>query len=1048
MFKKHLKIKNNKREKIITTQFIDDNKYYILNCHVEGKGHYKYLNFTIYSFISNTLKWKFSHLLKNTDLSEYCYEFRNIELFKIENKYFSLMYECYHQNKLNFINIYIDSYSEIKIINETSFNLPFIKPNTYRHCIDYFTFPIFCAFYDFDNDKNILHLYGFKPSKIDDDNKFHIEGYFHREISDFNSTIIKANDGDINNKMINLFIEANYSDLIIGVEDEQQVYYARIKYPVCNDFENVFRSNVDRHFYQYEIAENGEIFNDEKEMQIYINKIDTNDENACEYRLSKTKDEITIFGKNHQKCTFKYSLIPKISAEHGFLTDQCEIKFQNCLENCYYCSTKEKCDQCKPNLAFDENGECLCDKSLNIWMKKDGKEICIMPNIELKNQICDIDGYSIINEYTNECVKNCDRNGYSMIKNSKKCKCSNVEKIYFENKCYSLIKDIDNYKYLFEKDSKVINCSKFDQLYYHLNTPNTNECVASCEDKNPQYHPINGLCVKCSDEYISPEGNCIDRCNSLLEYKEDDSNLNENEDNENESNTIQYPKRYCFKDKCPPTHPIKIDKKCKDYCNNNQVEYKNSCLENCPYGTYKYKQRCICNTNISLWYYENEEGFIYTVCDESLSICPPEKPYKIKVTNECVKECPEKYPLKFNNTCIDRCEPPYEYFIKENNTCAEDCDDLYLENSTNTCYSECPEEFPFIYEGKDDGISYCIKDCNKTYGFFIKNDKMCYNECPDKFIKKLENTNECIGKFCPDEYKYEVNISNLEEIEIKKYENRCYSSCPDDYKLTIEGENNCYKKCPELHPYKINETYSCHSECPEIYDFLLVDDDECSQFCPDGRFKSIDEENNKKYCFIECPSEESNYIFHYKNTHYNTCVSDCKNDNVFSYLIYKDKLCENNCTNDSPYEIYQQKICYENCSLTSDHKYLLESNQSCVQNCSISDYYNYHLVEPKLCAHSCTDEYPLIEPIHKECYKEKCPENYSYLFPKNLTCTENCPEHFYPNNFVCIIVTDLVRQHHQRRQTFRNRQQPRLFKQRNACNHSRKRENGRNRKHS
>ena len=496
-FKEHLKIKNNKKEKIITSQFINDDNFYILTCHVEGKGHYKNLNFTIYytTTISHNLIWQSSILVKNEEY-EYCYEFRNIELFKLENNYFSLMYECYHQNKLNFINIYT-TYKEITIINVSSFYLPFIKPNTYRHCIDNFTFPIFCAFYDFDNDKNILYLYGFKHSKIIN-NVFHIEGYFHHEIYDFNNTIINTtNNNNINNN-INLFIEANYSDLIIGVEDEKNIHYARIKYPVCNDFENFFKSNVDRHFYQYEIAENGMIFSDEKEMQIHIDNVDTNNENACDYRLSKTKDEITIFGKNHQKCKFTYSLIPKISADHEFLTDHCEIKYQNCPENCYNCETKEKCDQCKPHLALDGNGDCLCDKSLNIWIKKDGIEICLMPNNNLDEQNC-IDN-SYLNIYTKECVNKCDENGYSMVtdnSSSKKiCKCPNG-KYHFENKCITT----DNLNLIIE-NSKVIDCSKIGQLYYEKS--GTKKCVASCEKEYPNYHPINGICVACnSDEYIT-----------------------------------------------------------------------------------------------------------------------------------------------------------------------------------------------------------------------------------------------------------------------------------------------------------------------------------------------------------------------------------------------------------------------------------------------------------------------------------------------------------------------------------------------------------------
>ena len=801
----------------------------------------------------------------------------------------------------------------------------------------------------------------------------------------------------------------------------------QIKFPICNDFENFFKSNVDRHFYQNEIAENGMIFNNENEMQIYIEKIDNFNEIGCEYRISKTKDEITIFGKNHQKCVFYYVLIPKIASEKNFLTDKCKIKYQNCPENCFNCKTKEKCEKCHSNFALDDNNKCLCNKSLNLWIsfKENNTEKCISPNNNVQEQQCLISPYLYLNTYTNECVENCneiendlnENYKYSMKKVGFECKCSGTKNIHWKNKCYSPT-EFKNIKIAYFDGAKTIDCSKLGQFNFK------NKCVSSCENEDTNYHPINGYCISCNNQYISLEGTCVE-CDetSELKYEEKieekneektdeknedsnsnsyDSSSNENSDsNENE----QYPKKYCFKEKCPQTHPIQKENSCEDYCDTNEVEYNNTCFEQCPKGTYKFKQRCICNRTESLWYYENEEGFIYIVCNETLEQCPSFKPFKITKTNECVENCPEEFPFKYQQTCIDKCEPPYEYYIEVNKTCAVDCVNLFIENNTKTCYEKCPENLPFIYE--EDGISYCIKECNENYGYFIKNDNYCYSNCPSTHSFKLENTNECI-KNCPNDHPNLVVLDNLTESETQTYKNRCYKYCPDGHNLTVKNiSNSCFTFCPEKFPYREYNSEFCYDECPKINYVLLVDDNLCSYACPLERYTSIDVIKNKTYCFINCPDSNSVYNFYYKNEYYKTCVSTCANDPNFPYLIKKHLKCEKNCTEDSPYEIYNQKQCYSNCTLTEEHKYTIEYAKKCVKKCDIDDIYIYHLVEKKLCADNCTKEYPLLEPINKECYN-KCPSNYSYLLPKDNTCIKECPPHYISNNSICIIVTEYV----------------------------------------
>ena len=989
-FNEHLEIENNKKEKIITSQFINDDQFHILTCHIEGKGHYKHLKFSIYSktsisFGNNKLSLKYSLILNNTNLKEfneenYCYEFRNIELFKIKNNFFSLMFECYHRNSLNFINIHIPNFNEIKILNYNSFNLDFINQNIYRFCIDYFTFPIFCAFYDYSNknEKNSLFLFGFY-TKFTNEENFFIDGYFKHEINDFNDSFLKNNNENKNSHKINFFLEANYSDLILVVENKNTLNYARIKFPVCNDFNNFFKSNVDRHFYQNEIAEDGMIFNNENEMQIYIEKIEDNNENACEFRLSKTKDEITIFGKNHQKCVFYYVLIPKFAAENGFLTDKCEIKYQNCPENCFFCKNKNHCDQCKPIFALDYYDKCLCNKTLNYWIRfSNGTEKCIRQTDDLNEQKC-IENYEYLNIYTNECMNDCPQT-MTKIEEKKECKCDETNEIYYENKCHNK-DDFDESKNFINNSIK-IDCTLFDQLYHPLEK----KCVSSCEKSNPNYHPIKGFCLTCkNNEFISPEGNCIEEC---------------------ESNQFKYEEnlKYCFKEKCPQSHPIKKNHICKDYCDDNEFEYNNECHKTCPEKTYEFKQRCICDRNESLWYYETEDDFTYIVCNDTLDECPDEKPFKINATNECVESCPKKYPYYYENVCIDKCEYPYEFYIDNSQSCAEKCPENYFRLLDNkVCYEHCPKDKNVTYILNN--TNFCIENCTKDYGYFAEDENKCYFDgCPSKYKALQGDSKICLLEYCPTEFPFYLDTVNLTTEEIAQYENRCYDNCPENHDLIAnERFNICYTVCPTDFPNVDLSTRTCHLNCPD-QKILLVDNQTCSNICPEDRYLSED----KKYCFIECPKEPNEkYKYYYKNKYSKKCVLDCETDAYFKYRIEELKECESSCTKDFPNVIYEGKICYKTCPTKPNYEYLLEEKKTCVNRCNIDEKYKYHIVKEKKCAESCTEKYPNIELNKMECFDE-CPIDYKFLLPNNKTCMNECPPHFISNESICIIVTDYV----------------------------------------
>ena len=432
---------------------------------------------------------------------------------------------------------------------------------------------------------------------------------------------------------------------------------------------------------------------------------------------------------------------------------------------------------------------------------------------------------------------------------------------------------------------------------------------------------------------------------------------------------------------------------------------------------------------------------IYNITREyCLSSCPKSSPYHNYGENECFKtNCSERGKVSAYDDpyiCYQSCQDIIGYNNEQDKICyketiACDKDFFYIDEGIKQCASETDcinKNFKYIQEKECrtycnnnyykiepklnnykniEKLGSCFsdpKDCiNQKYSFFNLSDKICREEC-DSYrtypeIAQNEKNETCFN-LCPSNFPYEDQISInqknqkvcLKKCDEKKffYGNKCLENCNDKYyfentkecvdickkgntyyyKIGESNNNTCFFSCPNSYPFvtnalaQQNEPYICKKQCdlkaPYYYDDLKV----CRKDC-DVLYSS----NSSSYqCVYQCEPGEK--VIYNKN-----CTKKCPNTMPY---ISKEKLSNTN------------EIMVEKCLPECPSSFPLQSSKTnnCLTECPLDENYQYNGKCYEKCPNNTyTDE------IRKECFKDKCPNEFKYYERENGTyiCKTSCP---------------------------------------------------------
>ncbi|MCQ2816640.1 MAG: hypothetical protein MJ252_05155 [archaeon] len=603
---------------------------------------------------------------------------------------------------------------------------------------------------------------------------------------------------------------------------------------------------------------------------------------------------------------------------------------------------------------------------------------------------------------------------------NKQCSICSIYEFYLNGKCLSACPSGDNG---FNTTSDRICRECFNSAY----KINEDKCVDLCPFGKQEK---SGKCLKCKEikeiegNYFVDQGICSDSC---VEYNEDTSlcykcNILEVWDGNkcitgDCTNSFLYERRClkscssfglytlylddektygeCF-DQCPSDTELK-DKECiftdkAKLCKRKGLFYDSEmkdCVETCRQYQAPNSQTNICEnicTGNKTKYFEQqcyESCPIFTKEDSNTYTCSrictiAEIPYFFE--NQCLSKCPiftkedsntytcsrictaTESPYFFENKCFESC-PIFTKEDSKNYTCSKICttteSPYFFENQ---CLSECP-----IFTEKDSEFSdsLCKLKCTETDLSLFYNDQ-CVNKCPETAKASTQYPKYLCENKCDSTKPYYflglcyaecplftilntvTNTCTLlcDPLTTKFFEGKCVDSCPE-YAMpdTLFGNYACIRQCSLLEIY-YNGT--CYSSCP-----LLTEPDTSGYFC-------------KKIC------SDSSLPFLYENKCYSECPSLTEPD-----PNYPNELCRK-CPSELPYYNDKLKICQSECS---EEGYELKDN-ICF-NCELNGML-YNNV------------------LHK-CYKDECPEGYTYNKEKE-TCEQIC----YESCETCIKLGDSV----------------------------------------
>ena len=746
---------------------------------------------------------------------------------------------------------------------------------------------------------------------------------------------------------------------------------------------------------------------------------------SCDNISSSMTDSITESTDkyNYEKDNICYKEPVGCDKDYFYMINgikQCADKEDCIKQNKYYIQDKECVSQCSDKYyiilpkKYDEKvqdlGSCLFDpkdcinQGYYVYHNKTCSKNCDYfstypdkiqnENNETCFQLCP-KNFPFKDEQRKYCLKKCDNYfyNYSCLEN-----CG--DKYHFDNsnECIDECKIGDTYYY--KKDGDINNkicyysCPSDSPFVVNKNPSNTqNEpyvCKKECNDSFPYYYDDLKECRENCDLYNINHTKCVYRCEPGEKVYENNTN------NKSCVEVCPYEFPYISKEEinnlivekcvssCPKGFPFKSNKNkicLKECLSDESFEYNGICYEKCPNGTYSddYNKNC---SNIScplnLYKYYEEENGIY----KCLKSCPSGKFYTLE-GGECKDTCPEGYNYIGNDfICLKEFEDclkygeyleKYENFGNKSFKCLKTCDKLIV-NDTKECVSECPQGY--YYESQK---QICYKSCklDEEYPFSTidnNNTKICSKKCND--LQKYYGEDNICKENCSD--------------KIIDYDNKCVSSCTNQYYQYVENRK-CVYKCSKY----VNNKKECVNECSGDYNY--IEGNECRKTCDEPNF--AEKVENISITMFECKTKCSPDKYYYEEGNIFTvrkCFNDCGNDfeiqdthicttkcpsDYYSYystnITYKNNTCVKKCPDDKKFIYLSQ--CYSECP--SNQKYHLEGEVDCRSECPKGSK-----IENNECRSQCSDG-KFLE--NNQCVNN-CTNPNDYYMEGSNECVENC----------------------------------------------------------
>ena len=690
-----------------------------------------------------------------------------------------------------------------------------------------------------------------------------------------------------------------------------------------------------------------------------INEDQVANENDILYNCTDSCNKAIVTENSNTKNYFYYT-----SNEPNECLEQCKQTYSYYLQDEYECknecpedfpfynkntlpSNHWKCENTNPCTDPDPyylNGECLSAcQSPNNYIDSDKKCLSECKNGEIKMK--NLDTYKcLVNCFPDfedidesvrqnpECVLKCPKERNFIGKNNK-CKraCDEEDGIYYYE--YDEIQiDSTNSYIIFKCSDKCEVPHSFRQIN------NGKQCYENCEQTtNYPYKSKNeNLCYD----------DCLKSKNNPFTTK-DPNNSNEN----------------ICSDKCEGTDLYYgEDKICRPDCdafgetNIKGPDYK--CVANClGYSSNKYQLRGKCETSCdapdanedpSLIRYSPSDYICKEKCGRDENI--------VKDGKECTNICNYfKNPLYSKSDpndyveyeCIESCinnniDPNNKFYYENEKICIDSCKpgDKAIETS-NRCIDDCNK----------------LTDTNNKIKYYlvqkISNDPdipydMCVTQCPEKKPYIDIDNSECLDQ-CPETKRYYIKEFSHGEEDIRK---KCLNDCPDDYPYyTIRNDNNIIY-------------YECQATCQG---FIVPNIDtntkakRCLSSCPEDvyNYKIFNEEENKKYCYKQCPD---NLRYHYEF-----------NSNAF----YNDNNCFLQCPDAAPFHKNEETDCFTLSELQSGYilynekKWISSSDiTSCPSNNKTTKIDEITNNDIYICSDTCLEEYGIYETTYGTCVKD------------------------------------------------------------------------------
>ena len=686
--------------------------------------------------------------------------------------------------------------------------------------------------------------------------------------------------------------------------------------------------------------------------------------------LTEPNEIYGLYYKKIDDSNDKYELLNNCG-ENLFIDGEYECLNENQCPGGYFEIDKvcyKNCDKIALKpFKIEDNGETLCVESCNEDKPNYG-------NDKICKKGCDeIDDGNIIN-WDNRCVSYCPHPYYRYLQKGR-CVNNCNESIYIiedEYNCLEICPDSHNYIV----DGYI--------------------CTKKCESY--QYAQKKEV-VKVSETYNYTLYDCVESCDENLYYYTSGS--------------------------------VYIQKKCFDYCLENEfvIQDTHICVSQCDNS--KYKSYYSENTDVNPSYPNN-------TC---VLVCPSDKPYIY--LDKCVKECPSyyKYHIEGTFTCLLECPSEYKIDDEDQFTCKTYCPNgKFLDSNRKNCIDDCSQNSISGYNMYVKGAYQCRKDCD---GYLIENETVCVKECSEGFFLDLSDnkcktscpegkeyvnisTNPICLENCPDGFQYYEVISDIKYCKsqcnnVSTLYGQCLDHCNSDYKYYDYKNNTCLSdKCP-IYSVEIplNDTdiqYRCFDKCPSSHPYL-TDDNLCSSSCTNPKYLNISankcqNECNSDFVFIDGEIqyclETCQYLGLFELDK-NTCVKSCYDST--GYIANMDnKKCE--CSKYYYYDDDKKKECID--EKTNLYTILLYGTYQYLKNCDDYPFYddNYcYETEEQIPANTkevdrkleCVDKYYEENSI-KVCLPENepCPSKYNYLIPDKKQCVENCGSDYETFGSYCL----------------------------------------------